>query len=266
MTLRAGIVLAISLLCTFLLAAAAPGPGQLSDGFPLEQGTYWSYECDTTRKDLNSPPVRKSLPWKMEIIETVRQHDLRIALLSGYLDDLPGIGEPKRGDYLVIAVRNRKFYMVATPNSKDLLRRLKQTHTDWAPLVQGQGRLFLELPLVAGKGFPTEQAAQENSGQHRPGFDSWLVKNKRTLRLNGLKTNVSFGNVEQYRLVYGLNKSEKRVDFVPGIGITEYDYHAYAGVPPAYSEWEGLCRLIQYYRAAGKDCGGGYCAPHADSR
>ena len=51
MRLRAGIVLAISLLSTFLLAAAAPSPGQLSDGFPLEQGTYWTYECDTTRKD-----------------------------------------------------------------------------------------------------------------------------------------------------------------------------------------------------------------------
>jgi hypothetical protein len=248
LTLRAGIVLAISFLSTFRLAAAAPSSGQLSDGFPVEQGTYWTYECDTIRKDLNSPPVRKSFSWKMEILETLQQHDLVIALVRGHLDDLPGINEPKRGDYLVVAVRNRKFYLVAPPNSQDLLRHLKQTHTDWAPLVQGQGRLFLELPLVAGKGFPTEQAARENSSKYRPGFDSWLVKNKRALRLDSLKTNVSLANIEQYCLVYGLNKSEKRLDFVPGVGITEYDYHGYAGVPPAHAEWKGLCKLIQYHR------------------
>jgi hypothetical protein len=68
------------------------------------------------------------------------------------------------------------------------------------------------------------------------------------LRLQGLKSNVSLGRVEQYGLAYGLNKSEKKVDFVPGVGITEYDYHGYSGVPPAPTEWKGLCKLIQFHR------------------
>jgi hypothetical protein len=181
MRLRAGIVPAISVLSSFLFAAAAQGSAQLSNGFPLERGTYWIYECGTTRKESNSLPVRKSLSWKMEILENLHQHDLVIALLRGHPDDLPGVSEPKRGDYLVVAVRSTKFYLVAPPNSQELLHRLKQTQTDWVPLVQGQGRLFLELPLITGRGFPTEQAAEENSGPHRPGFDSWLVQDKRRI-------------------------------------------------------------------------------------
>src|SRR5271169_4441317 len=209
MTLRAGIFPAIIVLSSFLLDAAARGSAQSSDGFPLEPGTYWIYECVTTRKEVYSPPVQKSLSWRMEILDAMRQRDLVIALLRGHLDDLPGPTEPMRRDYLVVAVRNNAFYLVAPPNSKDLLNHLKQTQTDWAPLVQGQGQLFLKLPLIPGGGFPPEQTAQENSRPNRPGFDSWLVRDKRRIRLDGLKTNVSLGRVEEYSLVYGLNKSDK---------------------------------------------------------
>jgi hypothetical protein len=134
------------------------------------------------------------------------------------------------------------------PNSRDLFHHLKQNRPDWAALIRGQGRLFLELPLVPEKGFPIEQAAKEKSGPNQPGFDSWLVYDKRRLTLDGLKTNVSLGSVEQYGLTYGLNKSEKKIAFVPGVGITKYDYHGYAGVPPAHAEWNGVCKLVQYHR------------------
>lgn len=144
MTLRSGIFPAIIVLSSFLLAAADRGSAQSTDGFPLEQGTYWIYECVTTRKGVNSPPVQKSLSWRMEILETMRQRDLIIALVRGHLDDVPGPNEPKRRDYLVVAVRNNAFYLVAPPNSQDLLNHLKQTQTDWAPLVHGQAQLFLE--------------------------------------------------------------------------------------------------------------------------
>jgi hypothetical protein len=214
MKLSAGIAPAIGVLFSFVLAAAAQGAAQLSDGFPLERGTYWVYDCRTTRKDFNSLPVQKSLSWKMEILETMRQNDLVIALLRGHLDHLPGASEPKRGDYPIVAVRNSEYYLVAPPQSQDLLQGLKKTQTDWASLVHGKG------PLITGRGLPTEQAAEENSAPHRPGFDSWFVQNARRLKLKGLKTNVSLGSVEQYSLVYGLNKSEKKVDFVPGVGIT----------------------------------------------
>jgi|SRR5271169_1639611 len=248
MTLRSGIFPAIIVLFSFLLAATARGSAQSTDGFPLEKGTYWIYECVTTRKGVNSPPVQKSLSWRMEILETVRQRDLIVALVKGHLDDLPGPNEPKRRDYLVVAVRNNTFYLIAPPNSRDLLSHLKQTQTDWAPLVQGQAQLFLELPPIPGSGFPIEQGTQENDGPHRPGFDSWLVQDQTRLTLDGVKANVPLGGVEQYSLVYGLNKSEKKVGFVPGVGITEYDYHGYAGVPPAHAEWGGRCKLMQYHR------------------
>jgi hypothetical protein len=229
-----------------LLAAIAQSSAQLSDGFPLEQGTYWIYECATTRKGFNLPPVQKSFSWKAEILETMRQRDLVVALLRGHLDDLPGASEPKRGDYLIVAVRNSAFYLVPPSTSQDLFHHLKQNRSGWAVLIRGQGRLFLELPLVPGKGFPIEQAAKEESGPHQPGFDSWLVNDKRRLTLDSFKTDVPLGSVEQYSLTYALNKSEKQIAFVPGVGITEYDYHGYAGVPPTHAEWEGICKLVQY--------------------
>ena len=248
MTLRTGIVLAISLFSSCLFAAAAQASAQPSDGFPLQQGTFWIYECGTSRKEFHSPPVQQSLSWKMEILESLRQHDLVIALLRGHPDDLPGAREPQAGYYLIVAVRNTEFYLVAPPRSQELFQRLKQTQPPWAPLVQGQGRLFLELPLIPGRGFPTEEAADAKSGPHRPGFDSWLVLKRMRLRVQGLKSNVPLDSAEQYSLSYGLNKSEKKVDFVPGVGITEYDYHGYSGVPPAHTEWKGLCKLIQFHR------------------
>jgi hypothetical protein len=246
MTLRSGIFPAIIVLSSFLLGAADRGSAQSTNGFPLKQGTYWIYECVTTRKGVKSPPVQKSLSWRMEILETMRQRDLIIALIRGHLDDLPGPNEPKRRDYLVVAVRDNAFYLVAPPNSLDLLQLLKQSKSDWTPLVLGQAQLFLELPLTPGSGFPTEQGTQENTGPHRPGFDSWLVQDKTRLSLGNLKANVPLGSVEQYSLVFGLNKSEKTVDFVPGVGIAAYDYHEYAGVLPHQAEWEGHCKLVEY--------------------
>jgi hypothetical protein len=52
----------------------------------------------------------------------------------------------------------------------------------------------------------------------------------------------------QYSLVNGLNKSAKTVEFIPGVGITSYDYHGYAGVAPDSAEWEGHFKLIEFFR------------------
>jgi hypothetical protein len=167
MTPRSGIFPAIIVLSSFLLAAADRGSAQ-SDGFPLEQGTYWIYECVTTRKGVNSPPVQKSLFWRMEILETMRQRDLIIALVRGHLDDVPGPNEPKRRDYLVVAVRNNAFYLVAPPNSQDLLNHLKQTQTTGRRWCTDKPSCFLNCRSFPEAGFRQGKARKKTTARIDP--------------------------------------------------------------------------------------------------
>jgi hypothetical protein len=158
-------------------------------------------------------------------------------------------GEHGRQDYLIVRIRDHKFYLVEPPNSQELLTSLRKSRRDWPRQLEGQGKLFLELPLVPGKGFPTERGAGVESGSPVPtGFDSWLVKERRQVKLDGVKANIPLGPQSEYSLVYGLNKSERTVEFVPGLGITAYEHDGYAGVPPKDEEWEGHCKLIEYHR------------------
>ena len=53
----------------------------------------------------------------------------------------------------------------------------------------------------------------------------------------------------QYALTYRLNKGETTASFVPGVGITSYAYHGYAGVLPNQVEWQGHLELAEYRRA-----------------
>jgi hypothetical protein len=222
------------------------------EAFPLAPGTSWIYQCDIRTKDRGGAETRKPLTWKMEILETLHRGSITVAVVKGHLEDVHRFaGEQGRQQYLIIAFGERRYYLVEPPQAEPLLARLRKSDADLAREVEGQGQLFLELPLVAGQGFPAERKSGEGGGSPAPGFDSWLVKEREEVRLADVKGDVPRGPVERYRLVYGLNKSERTVEFVPGVGIVAYDYHGYAGVPPDSTDWEGHIRLVEYHRGKG---------------
>jgi hypothetical protein len=241
------------LLVSSITALNSQTPSRTSDAFPLAKGSYWIYQCQVSKQNPGSPRIEKSLTWKMGILETLHRDAITVALIEGHPRDfLDLMGEQGRRDYLIISRSGRKFYLVEPPDSLPLLALLKNPRSDWSRELgrrerEGSDQLFLELPLEPGKAFPSERRA---SAQTAPGVFSWLVKDRQAVTLKAVEGDAPADTVTQYTLTYGLNKSDTTLSFVPGVGITSYSYHGYAGVPPDQIEWQGQLQLAEYHRAA----------------
>jgi hypothetical protein len=192
---------------------------------------------------------RKIPDLEMEVLETLDRNTITVALVKGHPRDLLDLmGEQGRRAYLIISRDDRRFFLVEPPDSLPLFAHLKNPRSDWSHELEqrereGKDQLFLEAPLEPGKGFPSEQ----HTGA-APGAFSWLVRDRQTVRLRAISGDVPDNSVAQYTLSYGLNKGETTVSFVPGVGITAFTYHDYAGVPPDQVEWQGHLELAEYHR------------------
>ncbi len=203
--------------------------------FPLVRGSYWVYEGSTKWMPPNSGEVNQTtVTWKMEVVDTFERGTLNVAILKGHPADLAWYQEGKeRGDYLMIEVSPGKFYLVGGERAKLVLQRLINEADVLVNLVE-DAELFLEMPLIPGKVFgPSEQITRLDGGYR------WNVETSEEVRLgNEISSQESH---LQYHLTFRTAPDILSIDFVPGIGITRYQYQHHGAIA------ETDINLIEYY-------------------
>lgn len=185
---------------------------------PLSEGTYWIYEGVTKWTEENSTDLEeKKITWKMEVIENFQRGHVNVGVVKGHPADLVWYREGKeRGDYLIIELKPGKYYLVMGDRVPEVLARLKDEGDFLANLLE-ESELFLEWPLLTGQVFGSTSQLARLDGGYR-----WNVEQQ---ELVGLKTKrIASGSETQYRLTYRTAPDRVVVHFIPGVGISRYQY------------------------------------------
>ncbi|MCT7992210.1 hypothetical protein [Laspinema olomoucense] len=204
--------------------------------FPLVPGSYWVYEGITQWMPTNSGEVKQTrITWKMEVVDAFERGPLKVAILKGYPADVAWYSEGKeRGDHLIIEVSPGKFYLVSNERARLVLQRLTDEGDVLVNLVEDI-ELLLDLPLIPGKVFgPSEQITRLDGGYR------WNVETSEQVELDAEGVASRDSHI-QYHLTFRTGPDMMSIYFVPGIGITRYQYQHHGAIA------ETDLKLIKYY-------------------
>jgi hypothetical protein len=208
--------------------------------FPLFKGAFWVYEgkAKWTRRGTGEV-VETAVTWKMEVTQMIERQHVQAAVLKGHPLDLAWYEEGKaRGDYLVVRVGPGKYYLLDGEEMRKALDALRRGGDLLAGIVR-EWEFFLDLPLSNGKLFgETEQMTRTDRSY------CWFVDGVEDTDLKdvaGVPTGVRF---KQYRLLYQSRPAHEVVHFVPGVGITRFEYVHHGTVS------ETDVRLVEYHKGA----------------
>lgn len=218
--MRRGAILTAVFLCGLLIVAAQAGD-DARQSFPLSPGTYWIYR-GLVRSQLEGSTVGKvtDVTWKMSVVRVVERDGIIAAIVSGFPGDLnwsEGHAEPQTS--ILIGTRDAKFYLKGEFDTRSVLDQIDNPKYSLRDLIDADD-LILQLPLSVGQRFGCDDdAAKRNDGMY-----CWVFGPPHPAALEGVK-GVAQGRHVAYKIRYSTNPDDTEIEFVPGVGITSYEYH-----------------------------------------
>jgi hypothetical protein len=216
--------------------AAAPAPA----AFPLAKGAFWVYEGPVTwTPDGADKPQEKVMTWKMEITDVIERDWVQAAVVKGHPMDLAFYEEGRKpDDYLLVSVRGQQYYLVAGDAVADALKKLKDAEDPLTDLVKDTD-LILDLPLTPGKAFgETAQITRPDN------MYVWVVGAEQKAQLSKVKGAPAAALTES-ELTFTTLSDNATVKFVPGVGITAYEWNHHGTVSTVD------VKLIEYHAGGG---------------
>lgn len=207
------------LLCG-LLVVAARASNDAPQSFPLSPGTYWVYR-GLVRSWAEGSSVGKvtDVTWKMSVLRAVKRDGITAAIVSGFPSDLnwsEGHAEPQIS--ILLETQEAKFYLKGEFDTQSVLGQIDHPNYPLQELLDVDD-WFLQLPLAEGKRFCDEQNMNRDDGQY-----CWVTGPPHPAALRGVK-GVAPGSRVAFEIRYSTNPDDTEIEFVPGVGITSYEYH-----------------------------------------
>ena len=200
------------------------------EAFPLAKGSYWIYEGTKKWQEQGPKVFTEKITQRMQVLNRVERGGIVAAVVRGYPNS------EEETVQILIVVDGLEFYLLDSEDA--ILKRLKDPNDALVELVQ-EDHLILSLPLVRGKRFC------EASEMTRPdGFYCWRVEEQRKEKLNGVKGMSNEAERTIYTIAFRTLPDHVFVNFVPGIGITSYEYAHHGTVE------ETDLKLVEFHPAA----------------
>ncbi len=193
--------------------------------FPLKKGNYWLFKGKVaTTKSGTSEVIETEVTWKMEVVDTVRRDFVFAALLKGHPQDLIDYSTATQpGDYLLVAVAEKKFYLLPQALAWGAYKRLK--NNDFLQDLVKEDQQILEYPLAKNQFFGETGMITRNDMMYH-----WWVEKEMVPDLSGV-SGVKIEELKQgYKLLFRTLPGHFDIDFVPGLGITHYFYNHHGTV------------------------------------
>jgi len=182
--------------------------------YPLQEGAYWVYEGTVKWAKINSSEVaEKEISWKMEVKQVIQRNGVIGYEMQGAPWDLAWYEEGKEPSEYGIIQSGGKFYQ--TPI--ETIQRL----TDESDVLLGlvnEDQIFLEIPLIVGKKFCNTDSIARPDRMY-----CWNVLEEKQVELNAKGINTE-GAMTEFTIVKFTGPDQTLFGFVPGVGITRYQY------------------------------------------
>lgn len=201
--------------------------------FPLKEGNYWLYQGIRRWSPVGSTKVfEKPVSWKMEVTEVIARDFITAAVIKGHPQDVAYDAGTERGDYLILAIGEDRYYLLEGLRVNEVEARLKNKKDFLANLVFDD-----ELFIKSGQGTIDPQT---NNEQRQDSPRGWTVAGIKDVSADHQETTDPKFHTE-FRLKFESKPNQTSIDFVPGIGITRYHYRHQGQVA------EADLKLIEYF-------------------
>lgn len=234
-------LLQISLLFLSLFVLRLAGqtkPPETMEPFPMSVGTSWTYRGIVRwTHDVNKVSETK-VDWKMEIQRLVRRGEYTGAVIRGFPGDLDwSDGHANPTDSLLVRFGQEKFYLISKERFASSLEMLENPNQSLQGLLS-DGDIFLQLPLAQGKKYCDAENMARSDGHY-----CWIVESSESIDLADLSGGTIKGRGTSFRIRYVTNPDDLTYEFVPGVGVTRYEYHHHGTVA------DTELRLTEFRRA-----------------
>jgi hypothetical protein len=191
--------------------------------FPMAKGASWTYQGLVRFTHHINRVGEAKVTWRTEVKRFIQHGDVRAAVISGLPSDLDwSNGIAQHSDSLLVESKGN-FYRVSDEHLEELLRHLERPSDDLAGMLRDDD-IFLKWPLRQGEKFCDAE------GMERPDtYYCWFVESAslfQPLRIDGVPP----GRRNAFVVTYRTNPDHIRFTFVPGIGITAYEYRHHGTV------------------------------------
>ena len=223
--MRRGALFSAVLLCVALALSARAGENA-QQVFPLSPGTFWIYH-GLVRSWTEGSSVGKvsDVTWKMSVVRVVKREGITAAIVSGFPSDLDwteGQATPQRS--MLVGTVDARFYF-DSPWDTNLVNSLIDAPKYPLEELARPDEWILQLPLSAGERFGCDRAAADR----KDGKYCWMVGAPSPVVLGHVK-GVAPEQRQEYEIDYDSVADDTEIEFVPGIGITGYQYHHHGAI------------------------------------
>jgi hypothetical protein len=220
------LVLLSLLLSSFILVCAGQTkPPETVEPFPMTVGTSWTYRGIVRWSPSIGRVSGTKVEWKMEVQRLVWRGEYTGAVIRGFPEDLDwSDGHPNPTDSLLVRFRQEKFYLISKERFASSIQMLENPNQSLQGLLS-DGDIFLQLPLAQGKKYCDAENMARSDGHY-----CWIVESSESISLNELTGGAEKGRRTSYRIRYVTNPDDLTYEFVPGVGITLYEYHHHGTV------------------------------------
>ena len=228
------------LLLPFVLGSAGPREApETTEPFPMSAGTSWTYRGIVRwTHDINKVSEAKVV-WKMEIRRLIRRGAYAGAVVRGFPGDLAWSDGPVNPtDSLLVRFGQEKFYLISKERFDSSIQMLENPNESLEGLLS-EGDIFLQLPLVQGKRYCDPGNMARSDGHY-----CWIVESSESVNLDELTGGTVRGPGTSYRIRYVTNPDDIDFDFVPGVGLTRYEYHHHGTVADTELRLSGFRRAL----------------------
>jgi hypothetical protein len=214
-----------ALSCASWLFAQQPPAAPSSHPFPMTPGTAWVYQGQVRWQDQNNTTHEEQVSWNTEVTKFVEHPavNARVAAIHGYPSDLDWTDGRPDAEYRPLVESAGRFYLLSADTFPATLKRLDDPTDNLSGLLNPDD-LILEWPLGQGWRFCDPKGIVRTDQLY-----CWFVENvaPSTLgKMPGMKT----APRDEYQLSYKTNPDHVSVSFVPGIGVTHYEYHHHGAI------------------------------------
>jgi hypothetical protein len=216
----------ISCICllVFLLWANPSSAGnKAAFPYPLEKGNYWIYKGKVkwTPAGAGRKFKSKTLVWTMRIYDVIESPEYRIALVTGFPNDVAWYEEGMTPQYSLLVQHDNCVYWNGFANRDEAINnaRLLASGADNAKI----GNCIFDFPLMKGKKYDDKNENRTDN------MYAWYVEGVKKVNINvkgfrGKKQSTEFA------VIYRTLPDHIIIYFVPGLGITRYVYEHHGTV------------------------------------
>jgi hypothetical protein len=204
----------------------------ISEYFPLKGGAYWVYEGNVRWTTADSSAVtEEEVTWKMEVRRAIQRNDIVGYEMLGAPWDLAWYKEGQGPSEYGIIQAGGKFFLT----SNDVVRRLMD-ESDFLGSLVDENSIFLDVPLIPGKKFCDIDSLTRSDGMY-----CWIVGEASQVTVTNIKGVTASDTIFEFPIYNGTLPDHSILHFIPGVGISGYEYHHHGTVSDAE------VRLIEYY-------------------